>query len=33
METLSFALGMASVGVLLLVVALIWVMLKVQKIK
>ena len=32
METLSFALGMASVGVLLLVVALIWVMFKVQKI-
>ena len=32
METLSFALGMASVGVLLIVVALIWVMFKVQKI-
>ena len=32
METLSFALGMASVGVLLIVVALIWVLLRVKEI-
>ena len=32
METLSFALGAASVGVLLIVVALIWVLLKVKEI-
>jgi len=32
METLSFALGAASVGVLLIVVALIWVLLRVKEI-
>lgn len=32
METLSFALGASSVGVLLIVVALIWVLLKVKEI-
>ena len=32
METLSFALGMASVGVLLIVVSLIWVLLRVKEI-
>ena len=33
METLSFALGAASVGVLLIVVALIWVLLRVIEIE
>lgn len=32
METLSFALGAASVGVLLIVVSLIWVLLRVKEI-